>query len=309
MIALLDLGLFVLSPDLWSTDRDRCLEPMLAMEVHSRHLRRYPVRLLWADDFFLGFPWNLPVCPAELRDACVVVQSLYEVLRGQNRLLTSEQLPPASNVAPSIEPALLDEDLGYPEDLCVAWLDLLGAAASSRAAVDAGLSVPSWHRPLIGDVRKLSIANPGACAALVDHAPLLLSDADWRAFLERYHRPDLRGRRVAVLGGSRAPFERARERLGSFGLTECRRLPPAYEEHRTAQTTKERLRSVELLLVCTNRMKHTDTDQLESVRAELTCAVVHLTSDGETQLVQAVIDHFRAQDERAATAPSGGGAS
>ena len=100
-------------------------------------------------------------------------------------------------------------------------------------------------------------------------APLLLREADWQAFLERYHKPDLGGRRVAVLGGNRAPFERARERLAAYGLTACRRLPPAYEETRTKQETKLRLQTVDLVVVCTNRLKHTDTDQLKAVKDEL----------------------------------------
>ncbi|HSN97304.1 MAG TPA: hypothetical protein VLS89_03365 [Candidatus Nanopelagicales bacterium] len=298
-----------MDPEAWSSDRDRCRAFIQGMDIHDRHLRRYPVRLLWTDDFFLGFPWNQPSCPTALFDACVAINRLYEFLRGQRRLLTPDQIGPAPGAAPTIQPDLLDDEYGYPDELCSAWRTLLGAAARNSALVNAGIAIPSWPRALLGGSREIQITNAESCALLLGRVPLLLSDADWRAFLDCHHRTDLRGRRVAVLGGSRAPFERARQQLESYGLEHCRRLPPAYEKHRTAQDTKDRLRTADLVIVCTNRLLHTDTDQLKSVRGDLACAVVELSSDGETQLVKAVIDHFRALDEQGAAPSAGEGAS
>jgi hypothetical protein len=54
--------------------------------------------------------------------------------------------------------------------------------------------LPTWTRPLIAGATELRIL-PGSRTA---------GDADWRPFVERHHKPDLRGRRVAVLGGNRA---------------------------------------------------------------------------------------------------------
>jgi hypothetical protein len=99
--------------------------------------------------------------------------------------------------------------------------------------------------------------------------------------------------------------ERATQRLAEYGLEDCRRLPPAYEENRTAHDTRERLRTVDLLVICTNRLKHTDTDQIDSIRGELRCRIVHLGSDSESQIVKAVIDHYRALDEQAAAGAMG----
>jgi hypothetical protein len=51
---------------------------------------------------------------------------------------------------------------------------------------------------------------------------------------------------------------------------------------------------VELVIVCTNCLKHTDTDQLKAVEDELSCASKDLNSDTDAQIVKAVLDHFRA---------------
>jgi hypothetical protein len=282
VLALLDLGLFVLDPAAWNADRARCEAPILAMTVHDRFLRRYPVRLLWSEAFFGGFPWNQPRCPPALRDLCVVVTQLHDYLHGNQRLLGPETGP---DTPPAIDPDLFDP--GFPGELRETWLSLLGSVAVEQRPAREGLAIPTWERESIGRARALRITT----AAVVHVASLLVVEADWQAFVVRHHRPDLGGKRVAVLGGNRAFFERAKERLAAYGLTDCRRLPPAYEETRTKQETRLRLQSVDLVVVCTNRLKHTDTDHLEG---ELSCARVMLDTDTAAQIEKAVVEHFSA---------------
>src|SRR5262249_27198490 len=103
---MLDLGLFVLDPTLWSTARARCQESMAAMAVHAGALRRDPVRVLWSEAFFAGFPWNQPRCPPELFDLCVLVTQLHDFLDGNQRLLRPEA-PPGD--PPAVRPELFDQ--------------------------------------------------------------------------------------------------------------------------------------------------------------------------------------------------------
>jgi hypothetical protein len=258
------------------------VETFAILNARRKRVGKVPVRVLWSDAFFDGFPWGQPELPREFRDAWVVVSTVHELLRSQGRLVTPEMLPLPPDDPVRVQPDLLGER--YGKALADAWLWLLGAATADGGLADA-LAVPTWARPLIAGATELRILPGSRTAAL------LAGDADWRAFVERHHKPDLRGRRVAVIGGNRAPFERAREKLATYGLTDCRRLPPAYEETRSKQETQQRLQSVELLIVCTNRMKHTDTDHLKGI--EPTCTRVDLHADTEAQIEKAVVDHFR----------------
>jgi hypothetical protein len=215
----------------------------------------------------------------------VLLTQLHDYFDGNQRLVRHEA---QTGDPPTIHPDLFEP--GCPDELRKAWLGLLGAAREDEA-----LAVPTWTRAALAGARELRIVT----GARVRSAPLVVDDAGWRAFIERHHRPDLRGRRVAVLGGNRAPYERARHRLEAYGLTDCRRLPPAYEENRTKQETKLRLQSVDLVVVCTNRMKHSDTDQLTSIKDELSCAIVMLDADTEARIEKAVVDHFRAVNDAA----------
>jgi hypothetical protein len=292
MIAHLDLGLFVLDPNAWKKDRARLLAPIAAMACHGRWLRRYPIRLLWSDEFFEGFPWNQLPCPTELRDACIVITSLYEYLKSHSRLLNPVDLSTPPEGEPQLDPDLAEGN--YPDALRDLWISMLLSAIRTPALADAGLSVATWERtgaePRARDLRISMEKSPQPTLGTV---PLLTGDEDWGTFVRRYHKPDMSGLRVAVLGGSRAPFERARTQLETYGLKECRRLPPAYEENRSKQDTKQRLLNTDLLIICTNRLLHTDTDQIKSIENELNCTLVRLNHDTEAQIVQAVIDHFR----------------
>jgi hypothetical protein len=293
MIAHLDLGLFVLDPNAWKKDRARLLAPIAAMANHGKWMRRYPMRLLWSDDFFEGFPWNQLPCPTELRDACIVLTSLYEYLKSHSRLLNPGDLPPPPEGEPLLDPDLAAKG-SYPDALRALWISLLVSAVTSPDLAAAGLGVATWERtgaePRSRDLRVSLEKSP---RSLLGAVALLIGDEDWDVFVRKYHKPDLSGLRVAVLGGNRAPFERARAQLETYGIKECRRLPPAYEENRSKQDTKQRLSNTDLLIICTNRLLHTDTDQIKSIESELPCALVRLNNDTEAQIVQAVIDHFR----------------
>lgn len=294
MMALVDLGLFLIDVRLWNEARDRCTMPLEAMAIHSPRLRLHSIRLLWAEDFFAGFPWNQARCPPELRDACAVIQRIFEEARSNGRLVLLDEIGnPPDDVR--IEPDLLGRR--YPDDARMAWLWLLSWAMTPER-LERGISVPTWPGALEKEKQEeheLRVFRLGASSDLLGRAALLKNDVEWDAFLEHYQRPDLRGRRVVVLGGSRAPFERARASLVAYGLAEkdFRRIPPTYEETRTKSETLARLQHADLLLVCTNRCKHTDTDH---VSGPLPCARIDLNSDGTTTLVEKILDHFR--DER-----------
>jgi hypothetical protein len=292
MIAHLDLGLFTLDPNAWKKDRARLLAPIAAMASHGTWMRRFPIRLLWSDDFFEGFPWNQLPCPTELRDACIVLTSLYEYLKSHSRLLNPSDLPPPPEGEPRLDPNLAEGD--YPDALRALWISLLLSTITSPDLAAAGIGVATWERTAPEpQSRQLRLSLDKSPQPLLETIALITGDQDWDAFVRQYHKPDLSGLRVAVLGGSRAPFERARVQLETYRLKECRRLPPAYEENRSKQDTKQRLLNTDLLIICTNRLKHTDTDQIKSIESELPCALVRLDHDTEAQIVQAVIDHFR----------------
>lgn len=281
MKALLDLGLFVLSAEEWTADRTGCLKRIAALGLHDPWLRKEPVRLVWSEVFFEGFPWNQPACPPELLDLCISLMQLHDLLLGRKQLLFAADLPPPPSGAIVLRPDLA---AGVFPDHLKAELRSLAVSA----ALSGELGVLSSPRPETSTARMEIAIDPDP--APIAAADLLRTDDEWRAFLKRHKRPDLRGRRVAVLGGSRAPFERARKTLESYGLAELRRLPPAYEETRTKQETLLRLEKMELLLVCTNRCKHTDTDH---IKTDLPCPRIDLNSDSETTLTEAVLAHFR----------------
>ena len=284
MKALLDLGLFMLGAEQWASDRRACLDRIAAVATHAPWLRGQPVHLLWSDVFFEGFPWNQPECPRELLDLCNAMNQLLESSRGRRKLLLASDLPPAPTGTITLTPDLVTGP--HPPHIQAEFRALAAAAALTEPAQ---LAIPTSPAPEMGHAREVKI-TVGPPEQTVGTADLLLSDDDWHTFLRRHKKPDLAGHKVAVLGGSRAPFERARKTLEAYGLTELRRLPPAFEETRTKQDTLQRLEKMDLLLVCTNRCKHTDTDHLKT---GVPCPRIDLNSDGENALVEAVLDHFR----------------
>lgn len=290
MMALLDLSLFAIDVRSWQESRANCIASIEAIELHDQHLREQPIRLLWSDDFLDSFPWNQQDCPRELRDSCTALLTLYEHLRSNGRLVLLDNIDiPESDFL--IEPSsLLD---GFQQDLRLAW-SWLFAWATSESHVGEGVAVPTRPRAALQNAREARVSSDDVFFSSHGSAVLLFRDSDWTHFVQTYKRPNLQGKRIAVLGGSRAPFERARKQLEAYGvhMHDMRRLPLAYEETRTKQETLDRLKNADLLLVCTNRCKHTDTDHVDG---PLSCARVDLNSDGHTALVDAVIRHFRDQ--------------
>jgi hypothetical protein len=297
VIALLDLGLFVIHPDVWAKERERALAPMTSMAVHERFLRSHPIQILWSDDFFDGFPWNQPRCPQDLRDVCIALQGLLDNARGQGRLIALEQLGVTHVVEPDIEPDLLSEEPPYPEDLRTTWLWLLGAALFGRTPAPDDMCIPSFPRARLGAHRKLAAQIRNGNETWRITRVLVLEEDEWQVFLQHHHKPDLRGRRVVVLVGdtNRAAFERARKRLATYGLDDCRRLPSVYEQNRTRQETRERLQNADLLVVCTNRITHADTAHLDG---DLPCTICFIDKDSESAIVEVVVEHFRSRDPR-----------
>ncbi len=292
MKCLLDMGLLMLDAAAWNTDRQQCLRPMLAMAVHTDWLLRYRVRLSWSDDFFNGFPWNQPATPPELIDYCVSLTQFHSQIQANGLLVASGRLPDAP--LPTVVPdPVADEHVSSFREL---WLHLLAGMICHVDAPQNGVAVPTWERQDMSPHRELIVQNAVLLNAFVDRIPLLKAEADWQSFIQQFHRPDLSGVRVAVLGGQRAAFERAQQRLMDiYNMTECRRLPPHYEENRTQQETQQRLNQIDLLIICTNRLKHSDTGQIKNIEdaGSLSCNIIRLNSDSTDQIVQAVVDYYR----------------
>ncbi len=292
MICLLDMGLLTLDAAAWNTDRQQCLRPMLAMAVHKDWLLRYRVRMSWSDDFFSGFPWTQSPIPPELFDYCVSLTQFHSQMQSNGLLISPERLPdsPLPVVVPD---PIVEEHVRSFREL---WLHLLAGMICHPDAPQNGVAVPTWERQDMSPHRQLIVENAALLNAFVDRVPLLQVETDWQAFVRRFHRPDLGGVRVAVLGGQRAAFERASQRLTDiYNVVECRRLPPHYEENRTQQETQQRLNQTDLLIICTNRLKHSDTGQIKNIEdaGSLSCAIIRLNSDSTDQIVQAVVDYYR----------------
>lgn len=297
MTCLLDVSLFVLDVAVWNTDRQRCLQPMAAMNVHAGWLERFRVRLAWSNDFFSGFPWSEARASRELTDFINFMTRFHGHVEGNGLLVTPDDFPVPA-VLPNIAPDLLTAD--YLTNFREIWLRLLTGLICDRATVDEGVGVPTWEQPAAVGQTALQITNAADLSAAADTVLLLRTEADWQAFIQQFHRPDLSGRRVAVLGGERAAFERARQRLQTeFNAAECRRLPPAWEENRSQQETQQRLNQIDLLVICTNRVAHSDTEQVSNLRqaGALSCDVVPLNHDTANQIVEVVVDHFRLIEE------------
>lgn len=288
MIALLDLGLVVIDAELWKRDQASATRRADTIAEHAPFLSKYgQLRLLWSDEFYTGFPWNQQSCPPPLKDYCVVVQQVVEQLRGQGRLLALEDLPESLTDECIMVPDLLADCTSDVPDLHTCWRWLLSGAVFGEPRVEGALCLPTW--PRLPPSREIEVRYAEKSARL----PLILDADDWRAFIGRHYRPDLGDFRVTVLVGdlNRAAFERARQELAAYGLRDCRRLPSLYEQRRTKAQTVERLQGVDLLVVCTNRIKHADTDHLDS--EQITCPISYIDQDSEAAIVTAILAHFR----------------
>ena len=292
MICLLDASLFVLDVTAWTQDRSRCQLPMDAMLLPIEWLPRWQVKLVWADDFFNGFPWNQPAFPTKLTDFCNALMQFYSRMQSNDLLWTYAGEQPTT--LPIILPDLLASD--HLADMRETWLQLLGALIREQTTVTEGLRVSTWTRPETKGQAALTIQNAPDLRAATDTVAILQTETDWQAFIQQYHRPDLSGKRIAVLGGERATFERAKQRLSDqYHAAECRHLPPHYQQNRSEQQTAQRLQQMDILIICTNRLKHSDTEQIKNLeRAErVPCPIIRLNNDTTNEIVQAVVDHFR----------------
>lgn len=294
MICLLEMGLLALDTAAWNTDRRKCLQPVLSMALHRDWLLKYRVRLHWSDEFFNGFPWNQPNVPPELIDYCRVLTQFHSQMQANGLLITQGQ----ANVPPTL-PAIIPDLTAEPHlaPFRATWLSLLGTMVCDTEAVNDGIAVPTWEQPLTRNRQEITIQNVAEVTAYAAQIPMLKAEAEWQAFIQQYHKPDLTGIRVAVLGGERASFERAKQRLmDAYNVADCRRLPPHYEENRSQQQTQQRLSQIDLLVICANRLKHSDTGQIRNIEeaGSLSCAVVTINSDSAEQIVQAVVNHYRA---------------
>ena len=294
MICLLDMGLLALDITAWNTNRQKCLQPVLAMALHKDWLLKFRVRIHWSDEFFSGFPWNLPSIPPELRDYSISLMQFNSQMQANDLLLIQEE----ANV-PSALPIIVPDLTAEPHlaPFRATWLSLLGTMVCDAALLNDGIAVPTWEQSLTNDQQAITIENAEEVKACTANVPILKVEAQWQTFIQQYHKPDLTSIRVAVLGGERASFERAKQRLlEAYNVADCRRLPPHYEENRSQQQTQQRLTQVDLLVICANRLKHSDTGQIRNIEeaGSLSCAVVTINSDSADQIVQTVVNHYRA---------------
>lgn len=275
MTGLLDLSLL-------GGDRGALAARGGALALHQAWLKRCALRLLWCEDFAADLPWTEPA----QRGLCVALSQLLEHLRGNGRLLL--EAAPAPALLPVLSPPLADT---YAPERRSRWLGLLCGALRDEAAYRAGLAVLTQSRPDLAAAYEVHIANAADLGAAGETLHALHSEPTWHAFWQRYHRPDLSQRRVAVLGGQRAWVERAGQTLRDlYRLGRFRYLAPAYEQTRTKKETQDALADMDLLIVCTNRLKHTDTDHLKG--APLRCARIDCNNDSSETIVRAVVAHF-----------------
>ena len=206
-LGLLDLGLFVLDPAAWSEDRARCEAPIRAIAVHERFLRRYPVRVLWYEGFFGGFPWNEPRCPPEL---CGAVRPGDPAPTSTSTATGAwSKLRRARGYSTDDIPGLFEP--GCPGELRDAWLSAPRLRRNEARPARRGPRCPDLGTERTGEGDASSRSSPRG----VPRRTAPPRGGRLAGFLERHHKPDLGGRRVAVLGGKRA---RLRE-----GAAEARR--------------------------------------------------------------------------------------
>ncbi len=250
---------------------------LTALALHCEQLRTYPVGLLWQDELEAVLYQHASI----RRDIVAAVSGVLEYLRGNGRLY-SQTL--SSGDVPNIFPPLT---VSRDADVREVWLRLLGSAASKSPSVARGIGFLSWQRQDLLGSKSIRISN--ASSAAVDILAIRQLE-EWNVFIREYHKPDLSAVRVAILGGKRAPIERARQELASYGLAELRWLPPSREEHRTQADTLSRLQNIDLLVVCTDLLGHVDTDHLKG--GILPCRRRDVHNHSTASVVQEILAYF-----------------
>jgi len=250
---------------------------LTALALHCEQLKTYPVGLLWQDELEAVLYQHASI----RRDIVAAVSGVLEYLRGNGRLY-SQTL--SSGDVPNIFPPLT---VSRDADVREVWLRLLGSAASKSPSVARGIGFLSWQRQDLLGSKSIRISN--ASSAAVDILAIRQLE-EWNVFIREYHKPDLSAVRVAILGGKRAPIERARQELASYGLAELRWLPPSREEHRTQADTLSRLQNIDLLVVCTDLLGHVDTDHLKG--GILPCRRRDVHNHSTASVVQEILAYF-----------------
>lgn len=253
---------------------------LTALALHIERLRAYPVNLLWRDEFEATLYQNESI----RRDIITLVSGVLEYLRGNGRIRSNT--PSSSSNTPSVFPLI---GASLPTDARELWLRLVGGAVANTETLMQGIGIFTWQRQDLHRFRTIRVSDTSAVSADI---PILRQREEWDLFLQEHHKPDLSRARVAVLGGKRAPFERARQELAAYGLVDLRWLPPSREEHRSQADTLSRLQSIDLIVVCTDSLGHSDTDHIKGV--SLPCERRDIHNHSTTSIVQIVLTHFRA---------------
>lgn len=278
MTGLLDL-------DLLTTELKNHASLSKSLAIHAQNIRKFSVKILWHDEFEPPMlPWNVPA----KKEWCVIFSQLFDYLRGNGLLVTLNQTAQTSKVLPLIEPAL-SGSYSIPQKSL--WENLLCQTLRNSAVCEVGLAIATWDRfqPDRPAPTKIRITNADTIGISFDDIRILRNHDDWQGFIQAYFRPDMSAYKVAVLGGDRARVERAGRRLqDGYVLGRFRYLPPSYEQNRTKRDTLEIVEQMDLVVLCANRIKHVDSDQLKGA----TVRVIPINNDSEDEIVRCTVAHF-----------------
>lgn len=292
MICLTDPRLIMLDLSAWAIDRSMCLAPAASMSQHIDWVQKYGVGLLWSDDFYSGIPFNNPNCPPDLIGHSA---SLVQFLARQD----ANGLLSRANITGAIKFPVISPDIFHESRVAqfrLRWLHLLGHAICTPELVGQGFGVLTWESGFEPSPGELAIVNRSDLGALLSSVKLISNQSDREAFVNLYHRPNLAGKRIAVIGGERGWFERARSVLiETFGAAECVRLPPSYESHRSEQQTRQQLTNKDMVVMCEGRMKHVDSQQVHNLAASgaIKCPIVHANAGTSNNIIDAVVSFYR----------------
>ena len=169
MMGLLDMGLLALDVAAWNTDRQKCLQPIVAMAVHREWLLRYRVGIMWSDDFFGGFPWNQATVPPELNDYCISLMQFHSQMQANSLLVLPDQTP--GSELPIVIPDPVAEPHVSPfREL---WLQLFASLVCHPEASQNGVAVPTWEQSGVTPGQELVVQNAANVNAFVGRVPLL----------------------------------------------------------------------------------------------------------------------------------------
>ncbi len=277
MISMLDL-------DLLSDTLAEHASRSKSLAIHAEHIRKFSVRVLWDDSFEPLLPWHEPA----KREWCIILSQLFDYLRGNNLFVLRASFTAPLSIAPEIEPPLT---ANYPLSHKSLWEELLCDSLRKSTSAEVGLAVLTWDRFRNNRLTPTAvrITNSSSLALSGSEAIILYRKCDWQKFIENYFRPNMSQYKLAILGGDRARVERAGRRLlDAYMLGRFRYLAPSYEQNRTKRQTLDIVESMDLVILCTNRVKHMDSDHVKGASVP----VIPINQDSEDEIIKCAVAYF-----------------